>query len=85
MRNMKGITGLVPAARNMITALQPGEILLLDNVRYVSEEQTLFELKLNLSHEEQAKTLLVSKLAPLAGLYVCDAFAVLRIIKTPFS
>ena len=75
MRNMKGITGLVPAARNMITALQPGEILLLDNVRYVSEEQTLFELKLNLSHEEQAKTLLVSKLAPLADLYVCDAFA----------
>lgn len=75
MRNMKGITGLVPAARNMITALQPGEILLLDNVRYVSEEQTLFELKLNLSHEEQAKTLLVTKLAPLADLYVCDAFA----------
>ena len=64
-----------PAARNMITALQPGEVLLLDNVRYISEEQTLFELKLHLSHEEQAKTLLVSKLAPLADLYVCDAFA----------
>ena len=41
----------------------------------MAEEQTLFEQKLNLSHEEQAKTQLVKKLAPLADLYVCDAFA----------
>lgn len=64
-----------PAAQEAIKALQDGEILLLDNVRYVSEEQTLFELKLKLTHEQQAKTLLVRKLAPLADLYVCDAFA----------
>jgi phosphoglycerate kinase len=64
-----------PAAREAIKALQPGEILLLDNVRFVSEEQTLFETKLLLSHEEQAKTLLVRKLSPLADLYICDAFA----------
>ena len=64
-----------PAAREKIRALQNGEILLLDNVRFVSEEQTLFELKLRLTHEQQAKTLLVEKLAPLADLYVCDAFA----------
>ena len=64
-----------PAAREKISALQNGEILLLDNVRFVSEEQTLFELKLRLTHEQQAKTLLVEKLAPLADLYVCDAFA----------
>ncbi len=64
-----------PAARQMIRELQDGEILLLDNVRFVSEEQTLFENKLHLSHEEQAKTLLVEKLAPLGDLYVCDAFA----------
>ncbi|MDR0553708.1 MAG: phosphoglycerate kinase [Treponema sp.] len=64
-----------PAAREAIRALKPGEILLLDNVRFVSEEQTLFETKLLLSHEEQAKTLLVRKLAPLADCYVCDAFA----------
>jgi len=64
-----------PAARAAIQALQPGQILLLDNVRFVSEEQTLFELKLCLTHEQQAKTLLVEKLAPLADLYVCDAFA----------
>lgn len=64
-----------PAAREAIKALKPGEILLLDNVRFMAEEQTLFELKLKLTHEEQAQTELVRKLAPLAELYVCDAFA----------
>ncbi|MDR1307135.1 MAG: phosphoglycerate kinase [Treponema sp.] len=64
-----------PAAREAIKALRGGEILLLDNVRFVSEEQTLFETRLLLSHEDQARTLLVRKLAPLADLYVCDAFA----------
>jgi len=64
-----------PAARKAIADLQDGEVLLLDNVRFVSEEQTLFEMKLKLSHEEQAQTLLVRKLAPLGNLYVCDAFA----------
>lgn len=64
-----------PAARAKIQALQAGEILLLDNVRFMAEEQTLFELKLGLSHKEQAETQLVKKLAPLADLYICDAFA----------
>lgn len=64
-----------PAAREAIAGLKDGEILLLDNVRFVSEEQTLFEQKLRLTHEQQAKTLLVEKLAPLADCYVCDAFA----------
>jgi phosphoglycerate kinase len=48
-----------PAARDAIKSLKSGEILLLDNVRFVSEEQTLFETQLLLSHEDQAKTLLV--------------------------
>ena len=64
-----------PAAREAIKALKDGEILLLDNVRYESEEQTLFEMKLNLTHEQQAKTHLIEKLAPLGDLYVCGAFA----------
>ncbi len=64
-----------PAAIEKIQSLEPGDILLLDNVRYMSEEQTLFEMKLCLSHEEQAQTLLVRRLAPLADCYVCDAFA----------
>lgn len=55
-----------PAARRAISALKDGEILLLDNVRFCAEEQTLFELKLKLSHKEQADTEVVRKLAPLA-------------------
>jgi phosphoglycerate kinase len=67
------VTG--PCARDMIASLGEGEILLLDNVRFVSEEMTLFETRLKLSAEEQSRTQVVSKLAPLADLYVCDAFA----------
>ena len=64
-----------PTAREAIRGMQDGEIILLDNVRFCSEEQTLFEMKLQLTHEQQAKTQVVEKLAPLADLYVCDAFA----------
>lgn len=64
-----------PAARERIRQLRDGEILLLDNVRFMAEEMTLFETRLKLSPEEQAKTIVVRKLAPLADLYVCDAFA----------
>ena len=64
-----------PAAQDKIRSLKDGEILLLDNVRFVSEEQTLFEQKLCLTHEQQAETLLVRKLAPLGDYYICDAFA----------
>ena len=64
-----------PTAREAIKNLKDGEVLLLDNVRFMAEEQTLFETKLCLSHEEQAKTQVVTKLAPLGDLYVCDAFA----------
>jgi len=64
-----------PAARDAVGRLADGDVLLLDNVRFCAEELTLFEAKLKLSPEEQAKTLVVRKLAPLADLYVCDAFA----------
>jgi phosphoglycerate kinase len=64
-----------PAARDAVAALGAGEVLLLDNVRFCGEELTLFETRLNLSPEDQAKTLVVRKLAPLGDLYVCDAFA----------
>lgn len=64
-----------PAAIGKIRSLKAGELLLLDNVRFLAEEQTLFEQKLGLSHGQQAETLLVRKLTPLADLYVCDAFA----------
>ncbi|NCB29608.1 MAG: phosphoglycerate kinase, partial [Clostridia bacterium] len=73
VRFVDDVTG--PAARDAIQSLQNGDILLLDNVRFCAEEQTLFEMKLNLTHEQQARTQVVTKLAPLADLYVCDAFA----------
>jgi len=64
-----------PAAREEIKKLSQGQILLLDNVRYMAEEMTLFETKLKLSPQEQAKTIIVRKLAPLADIYICDGFA----------
>ena len=64
-----------PTARDAIRNMKDGEIILLDNVRFCSEEQTLFELNLKLTHEQQAHTQVVEKLAPLGDLYVCDAFA----------
>ena len=64
-----------PAARDRIRSLKDGGILMLENVRYMAEEMTLFETKVNPSVEQQAKSVIVSKLAPLADLYVCDAFA----------
>jgi len=64
-----------PAARDKIKALKNGQILMLENVRFMAEEMTLFETKLNLTPEEQAKTIVVRKLTPLADLYLCDAFA----------
>ena len=73
VRFIDDVTG--PAAREMIRGLRNGEILMLDNVRFCSEEQTIFETKLQLTHEQQAETEVVRKLAPLADLYVCDAFA----------
>jgi phosphoglycerate kinase len=64
-----------PAAREEIESLSDGQVLLLDNVRYMAEEMTLFETKLKLSPDKQAETMVVRKLAPLAEFYVCDAFA----------
>ncbi len=64
-----------PTAQEAIQNLEAGEILLLDNVRFMAEEMTLFETKLKLTPEQQADTQVVKKLAPLADYYICDAFA----------
>ncbi|MGI5920108.1 MAG: phosphoglycerate kinase [Christensenellales bacterium] len=64
-----------PYAVERIKAMKPGDIVLLDNVRFMAEEMTLFETKLNLTPQQQAQTQVVKRLAPLADLYVCDAFA----------
>lgn len=57
------------AAREDISRMRKGEILLLENVRFYSEEV------LNRSPEIQAETHMVQKLSPLADIYLNDAFA----------
>jgi len=56
-------------AKNAIRALQPGELLLLENLRFHEEENIEQEPHL------QAKTVMVKELASVCDLYVCDAFA----------
>jgi phosphoglycerate kinase len=55
-------------ARNAISAMKPGDVILLENVRFYSEEQ------LEKPPEEQAKTIMVKKLAPLFNIFINDAF-----------
>jgi phosphoglycerate kinase len=57
------------AAKEAIKDLKPHEILLLENVRFFSEET------LSRSPLEQSKTVLVRQLTPLIDYYVNDAFA----------
>ena len=56
-------------AKNAIKGLKSGEILVLENVRTFADETK------NGTPEEHAKTELVKNLAPLADLFVNDAFA----------
>ena len=64
-----------PAALERIKALKPGELLLLNNVRYYSEEVSTFVNFVKLTPAELAATRLVRNLAPLADLFVNEAFA----------
>ncbi len=64
-----------PTAVERIKALGPGELLLLNNVRYYSEEVSTFVNFVKLTPAELAGTRLVRNLAPLADLFVNEAFA----------
>ncbi|NLC83641.1 MAG: phosphoglycerate kinase [Ruminococcaceae bacterium] len=64
-----------PAAQNAIKALQPGEAVLLGNLRYLAEEVTAFEKDVKLTPPEMLSTWLVRSLAPLHEVYVNDAFS----------
>ena len=59
-----------PAARRAIRELENGEVLLLDNVRLLAEET------LDKTPAEHAQSIFVQRLAPLADLYINDAFSV---------
>jgi len=58
-----------PAARKAISELEGGDVLLLENVRFLAEET------LKLSPEGHAKSFLVRKLSPLIEVFVNDAFS----------
>lgn len=56
-------------AKSMIRSLQPGEMLVLENLRFHEEENTEAE------PHRQAKTRMVQELSSVCDIYVCDAFA----------
>lgn len=58
-----------PSALNAIKSLKPGDILLLDNLRLLSEEV------LEAPPEVQASTIFAKRLASVVDIYVNDAFA----------
>ncbi len=58
-----------PKAREEIARLGPGEVLMLDNLRLISEEVIEGE------PQKLANTYLVMKLAPLFNYFILDAFA----------
>jgi phosphoglycerate kinase len=64
-----------PAAVARIKDLKEGEILLLNNVRYLTEEVSTFVNFVKLTPPQLARTRLVRNLAPLADYFVCEAFA----------
>jgi phosphoglycerate kinase len=64
-----------PAAVDAVKSLGRGEAVLLGNLRYLSEEISTFESAVKLKPEEMLDTWLVRQLAPIADLYVNDAFA----------
>jgi phosphoglycerate kinase len=64
-----------PTAVERIMALQCGELLLLNNVRYLTEEVSTFVNFVQLTPKQMARTRLVRNQAPLADCYVCEAIA----------
>jgi phosphoglycerate kinase len=64
-----------PAAQEAVRTLKPGDAVLLGNLRYLCEEISTFESVVKLTPAEMFDTWLVRNLAPLADLYVNDAFA----------
>ncbi len=72
-----------PEVRAAAQALQPGEVLLLENLRFQPEEKGSVKLPADASDEEkqaaravmtERQDVFARELADLADLYVCDAF-----------
>ncbi len=75
-RNVKYVDDVAgPAAQMAVKDLKPGELVLLGNLRYLSEEISTFETVVKLEPEEMLQTYLVRNLTPLMDFYVNDAFS----------
>ncbi len=64
-----------PAAQYLVKRLKRGELALLGNLRYLSEEISTFENAVKLEPSEMLDTFLVRSLAPLVDIYINDAFS----------
>jgi len=64
-----------PAAVEKIRALNDGDILLLDNIRYLTEEVSTFEDSVIQTPAEMKSCYMIRQLAPEFDCYVNDAFA----------
>lgn len=64
-----------PAAQAAVKALKDGQAIILGNLRYLTEEVSSFEKEVKQKPQDMLGTWLVRSLAPLADLYVNDAFA----------
>jgi len=64
-----------PAAQEAIKSLKPGEVVLLGNLRYLTEEISTFENVVKLEPEQMLDTYLIRNIAPLVDYYVNDAFS----------
>lgn len=64
-----------PAAIRLVQEMEAGQVVLLGNLRYLSEEISTFEDVVPLKAEQMLDTYLIRNLAPLSDYYVNDAFA----------
>lgn len=64
-----------PFARENILKLEKGDMVLLGNLRYLSEEISTFEDAVKLEPKDMLNTYLVRSLAPIIDIYINDAFS----------
>jgi phosphoglycerate kinase len=64
-----------PAALKSIEGLKKGDVLLLENLRFFTEEVSTFENSVKLTPEQMTDVYYVKKLAQLFDCYVNDAFS----------
>lgn len=64
-----------PAAQCAVKNLKKSEIVLLGNLRYLTEEVSTFENDVKLNSKGMVNTYLVRSLAPIVDCYVNDAFS----------